>query len=147
MSVLKYKLGSIATILDTGLNSLANNNNVVSNAYDNTQGAAGDGYTMADLELVVQFGTSPVANSSVSVWFLSAPDGTNYEDGSSSVTPARGPDAVFPVRQVTSSQRIVRRVVLPPGVIQFLVRNDATGQAFANSGNTLKLRPVTPEAV
>src|SRR4051812_13004672 len=100
----KYTLGSIATLLSTGLNSLANNSLAVSSAYDNTQGGGGgDGYTLCDLELVVTFGTNPTANTGVSVWFLAVPDGTNYEDGDASTTPARAPDVVFPLRAVTTA--------------------------------------------
>jgi hypothetical protein len=70
-------------------------------------------------------------------------DGTNYEDGSSTVTPARNPDLVFPLRAVTTAQRIVVIGDLPPGSFVALLRNDGTGQAMAASGNTLKIRPVT----
>lgn len=144
----KYALGSIATLLSTGLNSLANNSLAVSAAYDNTQGGgSGDGYTLCDLELVVTFGTAPTANTGVSVWFLAGPDGTNYEDGDSSTTPARLPDVVFPLRAVTTAQRINRRVWLPWGLPKALLKNDGTGQAMASSGNTLKIRPVTRQGV
>lgn len=144
----KQLLGTIATLMSTGLNSLANNGLVLGSAFDNTiGGGGGDGYSFADVELVVTFGTNPTANTGIAVWFLGAPDGTNYEDGDSSTTPARLPDAVFPVRAVTTAQRIVRRVYLPPGLLKPLLRNDGTGQAFASSGNTLKARPYTPEGV
>lgn len=142
----KYLLGSQTTLLSTGLNSLANNALAASSAFDNTQAAAGDGSTLCDLELVVTFGTNP-ANTGISVWLLGSQDGTNYEDGDSSTTPARLPDCVFPLRAVTTAQRIVRRVWLPWGLMKALVKNDGTGQAFASSGNTLKIRPVTRQGV
>src|SRR5690348_9378840 len=99
----KYTLGTIATLLDTGLNTLANNGLALSSAYNNAQGGgSGDGYTLCDLELVVTFGTGPTSGQ-VSVWALGAPDGTNYEDGSDgTTTPGRQPDYVFPVRSVTT---------------------------------------------
>lgn len=145
----KYLLGSQATLLDTGLNSLANNALAISSAYNNVAGGgAGDGYTLCDVELVVQYGSSPTANTGVSLWFLGSQDGgTTYEDGDASTTPARAPDAVFPLRAVTTAQRVIRRVWLPWGHIKGLLKNDATGQAMAASGNTLKIRPVTPQAV
>lgn len=146
MSILKYKIGSTTTLLDTGLNSLANNSLAVSAAYDNTQGQAGDGDSLADLELVATFGTAPTAGA-VSVWFLGAIDDTNYEDGGASLTPARPADAVFYVRAVTTAQRQTQRVTLPPGKLKLLLKNDGTSQSFAASGNTLKLRPITTEAV
>lgn len=143
----KYLLGSISTLLSTGLNSLANNSLAISSAFDNTQGQTGDGYTLCDVELVVTFGTAPTANTGVSVWFLGAPDGTNYEDGDASTTPGRMPDAVFPLRAVTTAQRIVQRVALPAGLFKALAKNDGTGQSMAASGNTLKIRPVTRQGV
>lgn len=147
MAVEKYKLGSVATLMSTELNSLATNTAAVaSSAFNNVQGGGGgDGYTLCDLELVVTFGTNPAASTGISVWFLGQPDGTNYEDGSSSVTPARLPDAVFPVRAVTTAQRIVRRIAIPPGTWKALALNDGTGQALAATGNTLKIRPATRE--
>lgn len=147
MAVEKYKLGSVATLMSTELNSLATNTAAVaSSAFNNVQGGGGgDGYTLCDLELVVTFGTNPAASTGISVWFLGQPDGTNYEDGSSSVTPARLPDAVFPVRAVTTAQRIVRRIAIPPGTWKALALNDGTGQALAATGNTLKIRPAARE--
>lgn len=146
-TVEKLLLGSITTLASTALNSLANNTNVACTVFDNTVGQAGDGYTLCDVELVVTYGTAPTINTGVTLWFLGAPDGTNYEDGSSSVTPARLPEVVFPLRAVTTAQRINRRVWLSWGLITPLVRNDGTGQSMAASGNTLKIRPVTRESV
>ncbi len=146
-TVEKLLLGSITSLATTALNSQSNNALVSCTVFDNTIGQTGDGYTFCDVELVVTFGTNPTANTGFSLWFLSAPDGTNYEDGSSSVTPARIPDVVFPVRAVTTLQRINRRVYLPWGLITPLLKNDNTGQATASSANTLKIRPVTRESV
>jgi hypothetical protein len=148
VSVEKYKLGTAATLLSTGLDALANNALAPAAAYNNVQaGGGGDGYTECDLELVVSFASAPAAASGVSVWFLGAPDGTNYEDGDASTTPARAPDAVLPLRAVTGAQRVNRRVWLPWGSPKALLKNDGTGQAFGATGNTLKVRPVTREAV
>lgn len=143
----KYVLGSQATLLSTGLNSLANNALALSSAYDNTQAAAGDGYTLCDVELVVTYGVAPTANTGCTLWLLGTQDGTNYEDGDASTTPARLPDAVFPLRAVTTAQRVIRRVWLPWGASKALLKNDGTGQAMASSGNTLKVRPVARQGV
>lgn len=143
----KYLLGSQSNLLTTELNSLANNGLAIGSAYNNTQGQTGDGYTLCDLELVVTYGSAPTANTGVSFWFLTTQDGTNYEDGDGSTTPARLPDCVFPLRAVTTAQRIVRRVVLPWGLFKPLVKNDGTGQAMAASGNTVKIRPVARQGV
>lgn len=141
----KYLLGSQSTVLSTSA-TLANNALVASSAYDNTQGQTGDGYAECDLELAVTFGTAPTAGTAASIWFLRSQDGTNYEDGSSSVTPARSPDLVIPVNASTSAQRIIRSAVLPPGKITVLLKNDGTGQTMS-SGWTLKLRPITRQGV
>lgn len=143
----KWLLGSQATLLSTGLNSLANNGLALSSLFDNTVGQTGDGYILCDVELVATYGSAPTANTGVAVWFLGAQDGTNYEDGDASTTPARMPDVVFPLRTVTTAQRILRRVWLPWGKLKALLKNDGTGQAMAASGNTLIIRPVTLQGV
>lgn len=140
----KYLLGSQTTLLSTELNSLANNGTAIGSAWDNTQGQAGDGYTMCCVELLLgTFSVAPTANTGISLWLLGSQDGTNYEDGDGSITPARLPDAVFPLRAVTAAQRIIRRVWLPWGLLKPLIKNDGTGQALNASGNTVKIRPVT----
>jgi hypothetical protein len=102
---------------------------------------------MVEVELYVTFGSTPTANTGISIWFLREIDGTNYEDGSSTVTPTRNPDVVFGVRATTNAQRMIKTCMLPPGNFKPLVRNDGTGQAFAASGNTVKIRPVTLQSV
>lgn len=145
----KYLLASIASLMTTGLDSLANNANALGSEWDNTQGQAGDGYTLCDVEVYVDsFGGNVTAGGAVLVWFLAAPDGTNYEDGGAGVTPARPADVVLPLRSgISTAQRVSRRAWLPWGKLKPLVRNDATGQAMASSGNTLKVRPVTRQGV
>ena len=145
----RYRLGTIATVMSTELNSLANNTNVLaSSAYDNTPATgAGDGFTACEIELVCSFGTAPTAGTALSVWFLQQPDGTNYEDGGVGVTPARLPDVVLPLRAVTGTQRVVMEVSMPAGVVTPLLRNDGTGQSLASSGNTVKIRPYTVDGV
>jgi hypothetical protein len=143
----RYRLGSISTQMSTDLNSMANNALVVAAAdFDNTPGT-NVGYTMAEYELVCTFGTAPAAGTVLSGWWLSTPDGTNREDGSTSITPARAPDFVFPVRAVTTAQRIKMSAPLPPGVLRMLLKNDGTGQSLAASGNTVKIRPFTYDGV
>ena len=130
--------GSIATLSSTGLNSLASGSLVVASAY-----SSGGGYLLAEVELVVTFGTNPSANSGVSIWWLMAPDATNYEDGGTSLTPARAPDVFLPVRAVTTLQRITVRCSIPPGTFTPLIKNDNTSQSFASSANSVKILPYT----
>ena len=141
MPTVKDTRGTATTVLSTGLNSLANNALVASSAITLSTGEPG--YQRCEAELVVTYGTAPTANTACVVWLLREIDGTNYEDGSSTVTPSRNPDLVFPLRAVTTAQRIVVTGDLPPGSFVALLRNDSTGQAMAASGNTLKLRPLT----
>jgi hypothetical protein len=140
----KWVRGTADSAMTSELNSLANNSNAVkASAFALTT----SGYVLGEAELVVTFGSTPTANTSVSVWFLREIDGTNYEDGSGSIIPARNPDVVLPIRATTSAQRIIKQCVLPPGDFKPLVRNEGTGQAFAASGNTLKIRPITLQSV
>lgn len=141
MPTVKNTRGTIKTALDTALNSMANNANVLSSAV--AFEAADVGMRFVEGELLVTFGSAPTANTSFCVWLLREIDGTNYEDGGTSVTPTRPPDMIFSVRPVTTGQRIVQVSDLPPGAPRVLIRNDGTGQAIAASGNTFKLRPVS----
>jgi hypothetical protein len=146
MSVEKIALGTQATPLTTGA-TLANNALAISAAYNNTiGGGSGDGYARARFTLNVTFSVAPAASTGISVWLLTSEDGTTYEDGDASTTPARPPDIVIPVRAVTTAQQIARDAYLPPGLLKVLAKNDATGQTMS-SGWTLKLLPYTPTAV
>jgi hypothetical protein len=143
--------GSPVSLLTTELNSLANNSNAVSATAVLVNVAGGsntDGYVRGKLELnLAAPAGSFTANTGLSCWFLASADGTNYEDGGSSVTPARLPDVVFPVRAVSTAQRLNRRVRVPVGSHKVLLRNDGTGQALNASGNTLKILLNTDEMV
>jgi hypothetical protein len=155
-TVEKYLLGSVLTLLSTELNSLASSTTAgaissvggTSGLFNNTVGGGSmDGYTLATLELSLAAPAGALtANTAANVWFLSTVDGTNYEDGSASVIPARLPDAVFPVRAVSTAQRILRRALLPQGNWYVLIQHN-TGQTWNASGNTLKVVPATPEMV
>lgn len=141
MATVKNTRGTATSVLTTELNSLANNTNVLGSAIALSTGEPG--YRFCEVELVVTYGSAPTANTACCVWFLREIDGTNYEDGGSSVTPTRPPDVVFSLRAVTTAQRVIAVADLPPGTFKALLRNDGTGQAMASSGNTLKLRPFT----
>jgi len=119
-----------------------------SGLFNNTVGGGQfDGYVMGQIELNLAAPAGTLtANSSANVWFLQNVDGTNYEDGSASVIPARAPDVVFPVRAVSTAQRMIRRTILPQGNWFVLIQH-ATGQTWNASGNTLKLLNATYEGV
>lgn len=140
----QWSRGTIDTVMSTELNSLANNSNVVKGSAVSLTSAQ---YALAEVELYVTFASAPTGNTGVSIWFLREVDGSNYEDGGSSITPPRNPDIVLPVRSTSLAQRIIKTCVLPAGTFKPLVRNDGTGQAFTSSGHTLKIRPLTLQSV
>lgn len=137
---------SSETWMTTELNSLANAAGAISSAID----ADAYGQLYADVELYVTFGTNPTANTLVEMYFVRQIDGTNYEDnttGASGVPPANGFAGAFPVRAVTTAQRIILpKVELPPLDFKVYLLN-RTGQSMAASGNTLTARRYTEQSV
>lgn len=128
---------SRGNVLSTELNALAN-------AGRSAAGTEIDNGTNLDvfgrLVLQVTFGTAPVAGGYVEIYMVTAPDGTNYEDGSNSVDPGTHKliDRI-PVRAVTTAQRLSGRMIpLLPEKTKFLLYN-GSGQAFPASGSTLAL--------
>ena len=155
-TVEKQLLGTVVSLMTTELNSLASSatagavSSVINSTgiYNNTVGGSGgDGFVIGQVELVLGAPAGTLtASTAANVWFLQTVDGTDYEDGSASVIPARAPDVVFPVRAVSTAQRIVRRAMIPQGN-WFILLQHATGQTWAASGNTVKLLPATFEGV
>lgn len=144
MPTVKNVAGTITTVLDTGLNSLANNSNVLSSAVTLSTGEPG--YRFGEWELYIASSAAAMtANTAFTGWIIQALDGTNDEDGGTSVTPARTPDLIFSVRAVSTAQRITWQSELPTGSFKVLLRNDGTNQTIASSGNTLKVRPKTEQ--
>ena len=135
---------TIATIMSTELNSLADNAGAVSAAQTT------DRLFYADLELVVTFGSAPVAGSLIEVYIARQIDGTNYETyttGASGVGPLAGYLGGFPLYAVTSAQRIILpQITLAPLDYRLFFLNKS-GQAFPSSGSTIKIRRYTEEAV
>lgn len=144
MPTVKNVAGTITTVLSTGLNSLANNSNVLSSAI--TLNTGEPGYRFGEWELYIASSAAAMtANTAFVGWIIQALDGTNDEDGGASVTPARTPDLIFAVRAVSTAQRITWQSDLPTGSFKVLLRNDGTGQTIASSANTLKVRPKTEQ--
>jgi len=137
MATIEYgAYGTIATVLSTELNSLANGARAISSAITGGQ------ELWDDLELVVTYGTNPTAGSVVEVYLIPSVDDTNYSDGDASIVPGFSMlVGYFPLRAVTSAQRPagIRGVVLTPGKWKYLVAN-LSGQTMAATGNTLKRR-------
>lgn len=128
---------SRGNVLSTELNSLAAGSRT-------NAGTAVANQTNLDqygkLEINVTFGTAPTAGGVLTLYMITAPDGTNYDDGSSSVDP--GDHRVLlavPVRATTSAQILMTPVFrLEPATTKFLLTND-TDQAFPASGSTVEL--------
>jgi hypothetical protein len=144
--------GTAVSLLTTELNSLANNTMCAAgSAVTNAIGTSNtDGYVRGKLELVLAgYSGTPAVGSTIDVWFLKTIDGgSNYEDGSSSVTPPRNPDAVVPVRAVASGgQRVIVECWVPVGLFKPIARNNGIGLTLASSGNTVKILLNTDQGV
>lgn len=145
-------LGTFATLIAGAasaptLKNLANAARVLGNEVDPT--GAANRFPLALVQLKVRCAVAPTGSPFVSLYFLTAADGTQYEDGDSSTTPARPADLVLPVRLVNTQQFIqLKNVLLPPSPFKPLVIN-STGQALTNTDNEniLSYRPYTEDLV
>lgn len=144
MASIKLEAAAIATMASTELNSLANNAAALGAEYDNATNL----YLFGLFELNVTFGTNPTAGSTVDLYIIPAPDGTNYDDnttGASGTAPANCYVGGFPLRAVTTAQKVplgvgLTRVELPPTKFKAFLVNKS-GQSFPASGSTLKMVP------
>jgi hypothetical protein len=130
---------AIQTIMSTELNSLANNANAIAGSAINNETGLG---LFADFLLTCTFAVSPTAETFLNLYLLPSLDGTNYPDGSNTITPnSNCLIGALPVRAVNTVQRInLPKVALPPFHFLILVRNEATGAALSATGNTLVAR-------
>lgn len=151
MASIKLEAGSIQTLATTELNSLANAAAALGVEYDNSSNL----YLWGIFELNVTFGTNPTAGSTVDLYLIPAPDGTNYDDnttGASGAAPSTCYMGGFPLRAVTTAQKvplglgILRGIELPPTKFKAFVINKS-GQAFPASGSTLKMVPYRYQSV
>lgn len=96
--------------------------------------------TYGKVEINVTFGSSPTAGGYLNLYMLTAPDGTNYDSGSSSVDPGGHTlIASLVVQASTSAQRLMSPVfALQPSPTKFILENK-TSQAFPASGSTVEL--------
>ncbi|MBI1335830.1 MAG: hypothetical protein GC164_02580 [Phycisphaera sp.] len=124
-------------VLTTELNTLANDARTNAGAeVDNSANL--DQFAL--IELNVTFASSPASGGYVQLYLLQAPDGSNYDDGSSSVDPGNHKRLLeIPVRATTSAQRLTSGLfLLPPAKVKFILLNKS-GQAFPASGSTVRL--------
>ena len=139
------------TLMTTELNSLANGTGVISTV-NGTSGVFTSvvgggtanliGYLFGRYELVLAAPASAFTAGAVNVWFIEMADGTNYEDGSASLTPKRPPDLTFYPQASVAAQRIIVNAALPVGSFKILMLplGLGSGAVLAASGNTLKVR-------
>jgi hypothetical protein len=86
----------------------------------------------ATFVLNVTHATAATANRVWLLYLVFAPDGSNYEDGDASTKPQRMHVSAFPVRDVTTAQKIVMPAIsLPPFKFKPLLWND-TDQSGAS---------------
>ena len=143
---------SSVTLLSTELNALAAGAlNISSGTFSNTQGTSNfDGYTRAlvEMNLAANGGVAFAANSTLDIWLIKQV-GSQAEDGSASLTPARPPDFSFPMQASTAAQHVALDVRIPPGTFSVLARNNqASGsQALGGTLNTVTLQMYTDAGV
>jgi len=130
-----------ACAISTAMNSLADSANA------SGAGISPSGYLYGDWEIYCGFTGSVKANGYVSLWLLPSIDGTNYADGNGTVDPSVTPNANFPLRAVSGSQRILQtHIQLPSGSFVPLVTSES-GCAMAAVGNILRYSFFTIEQV
>ncbi len=140
-SALAASIAAMTTEL-SGLSAGARN--LGSNAISNV---AGDMY--ADWEVNVTASTTPASTAYLALYFIQALDGTNYADGSSALAaPPTAWVGNFPLRAVTSAQRVVlRQTTLPATVFKPLLENNAGASLTQVSTNTLTFRSYNEQVV
>lgn len=131
---------TIQTALSTGLDALGNGNTALSAALANET----DLYQYINLQLTLaSVDFSAQTGLYVAIYFVSALDGSNYEDGTAGtpgVIPGRPPDAIIPVRKVNAAQVIVVKNI-PIAPLNFKIELvNQVGAAFAANTNLLYYR-------
>ncbi|HEY1505776.1 MAG TPA: hypothetical protein VGF92_15835 [Stellaceae bacterium] len=144
---------SVFNLLSTELNSLANSStttlSTLGAAFDNSVSGAGASFgdIYADVEFIAGAGYSPTAGGFIELWLLRTLNaGTNYEDGSSSIPPARPADIIIPVRNGTTitPRAGMPGLILPPGAYKPLARNQS-GATLPSTGNIIRIRPYSEQ--
>lgn len=137
-----YSTRTIA-IPTASMDALANGSNAIGTSAIVNTSALRNRYIEIDAYLA-SIDLSSQTTLALYVWLLELVDGTNYEDGSASISPARRPDIIIPVRAVNGAQRVRRSCLIRPGQYMALIGN-RTGAALASSGNTLYYRLYSDE--
>ncbi|HTZ79062.1 MAG TPA: hypothetical protein VMC10_14190 [Stellaceae bacterium] len=133
-------LSGATTLLSSELNSLANSSAGTLSATGAVVAATGHLYGF--VEFMAGASYTPTANGFIELWLLQSIDGSNFEDGSATVAPARVADAIIPVRAGSSiaprANAGLPPLVLPPGSYKPIARNQ-TGAALPSAGNLIRI--------
>ncbi len=142
----KWATATSRSLMTTELNSLTTTGTATSVEIDNSANLELYGI----FELLITYGSAPTANSTISIYVIAAPDGTNYSDSRALSTTYIGD---FVLTNVTTAQRLLigagigGPIVLPPTKFKVYLVANTTGQTAAASGNTLKLFAYNSQAV
>lgn len=138
---------ALQTYLSTELNTLGIDANKLGAAIDFTT-AGSDRKLYLDVEVYLgSVDLSAQTNPAIYLWMLGRTDGTNFEDGSDSVDPARQPDMIIPLRVFNGVQRVFGRFLRTnPDQGKILVENH-TGAALAGTLNTVKYMMYSEQSV
>lgn len=138
---------TIQSYLTTELNGLVDNANKLGAAIDFATAGA-DRKLYMDIEIYLgSVNLSAEINPAIYLWVLGRTDGTNFEDGTDSVDPARPPDAIIPLRAFNGVQRVsVKRILTTPDQGKLLIENQS-GAALAATANTVKYNLYSEEFV
>ena len=123
-------------ISNAAFSNLLNNTAVTSAVFNNTQasgtvgagGVGGDVFATLKFILVMAVGAS--ANTGFTVWVLRSLDGgATYDSGTAVFMATQPARTTVGAPTDTTQMQATRDIMLPPGFIKFLVKNDGTGQA------------------
>lgn len=148
MATIKLEAGSVATLMDTELNSLANGSAIDDGGnFDNSDTA--NLFMAAGFELTVTFGSAPTQDGLVHLYLIPSLDGTNfgyYTTGAGGWAPSPTYVGSFMVDNITTIQRLTLTgplgtliSLMPCKYKAWLLNN--SGQAFPSSGSLLKILP------
>jgi hypothetical protein len=130
---------SAVTVLTTELNSLASGSTCsASSAQSNDQ--SGEFDLLSDVEIYIAAqGSNRAAGAYITLYVIGTQDGTNYPDTTDECLNNYAVATVYLDDAALAARRVhVPEVRLPNSDFKVLLKN-GTGQAFASSGNTVKL--------
>lgn len=129
--------GTYTDLLTSGLDSLASGSgSALGTEFNNASGL----YVFGDFVLSCTLGGAPTANTVVDLYLIPATDGSNYNEGSSTVRPPNFYVGSFLMTGATTVLLTITGVPLPPCKFKLTVLN-STGQSMGASGNKVSILP------